>query len=363
MKDSTFLGIFSTCIFLSMGCSHGLKGKIDALSIMTKEAEKNGAMYCAPIELAQAESELQFASMKQDQGDLFAANQLIDSAQIHAQTALDFSSIDHCTERAVADCDSDGILDMDDSKCRCEPETWNGHLDEDGCPDEPDTDGDLIPDLKDFCSFQQEDFDQFEDEDGCPEVDNDLDGVVDPSDKNSSGKTCMNDPEDPDGYEDGDGCPDPDNDGDSILDVSDFCPLEPGPSGGDKPGCPLKPSLVVVTDKEIKIKEQIHFQLGKDTIRSESFPILDAVVAVLKQNEKMVIEVQGHTDNLGSKDMNKKLSDRRAASVVKYLVSHGIEKARLTSKGYGMEVPIASNHTEANRALNRRVQFVRKEIH
>src|SRR5262245_6826963 len=139
-----------------------------------------------------------------------------------------------------------------------------------------------------------------------------------------------------------------------------MCPMEPGPAGGDRPGCPKK-SLVIVTDKEIKITQQIHFEFDKDKIRPESFPILDAVVDVLRTNSKIKLEIQGHTDNKGAAAYNEKLSDRRAASVRKYLVAHGIDADRLTSKGYGMKVPIVPNTSDQNRALNRRVQFVRTE--
>jgi len=146
-----------------------------------------------------------------------------------------------------------------------------------------------------------------------------------------------------------------------VADLQDQCPNEAGPPDGDKPGCPKKPSLVIVTATEIKITQQIHFEFDKDIIRKESFPILDAVVEVLVKNPKIKIEVQGHTDNKGSPAYNKGLSDRRAAAVKKYLVGHGVEAARLTSHGYGMEVPIVKNDTDQNRALNRRVQFVRTE--
>ena len=75
----------------------------------------------------------------------------------------------------------------------------------------------------------------------------------------------------------------------------------------------------------------------------------------------MRIEVQGHTDNKGAAAYNLKLSDRRAASVKKYLVAHGIPADRLVSHGYGMTRPLVPNDTEQNRALNRRVQFIRTE--
>ena len=134
-----------------------------------------------------------------------------------------------------------------------------------------------------------------------------------------------------------------------------------GVKGGARPGCPQKNSLVVVTDKEIKITQQIHFAFNKATIRPESYPVLDAVVAALKENGKMVIEVQGHTDNVGAPSINKPLSQQRADAVRKYLVEHGIAANRLTSVGYGQDKPLVPNTDERNRAINRRVQFVRME--
>jgi OOP family OmpA-OmpF porin len=120
-------------------------------------------------------------------------------------------------------------------------------------------------------------------------------------------------------------------------------------------------SLVVVTDCEVKITQQIHFEFNKDKIRPESFPVLDAVVEALQKLPAIKIEVQGHTDNKGTAAYNKNLSDRRAKSVMKYLLEHGVEIGRLASHGYGFERPLVDNSTEQNRALNRRVQFVRTE--
>ncbi|KYF50649.1 hypothetical protein BE08_07350 [Sorangium cellulosum] len=347
-----------------------MRGEIEALGSIAKQAERNGALRCAPRELAMAKSHLSFAAVELDQGFFARANEHLDIAKANTHAAYDLSPPQKCAERGFieeapppkpGDCDGDGLLDPQDKKCPCDAETWNGFQDDDGCPDDPDTDGDGITDSKDSCVLLPEDKDGYLDEDGCPELDNDLDTVPDLNDKDSTGKNCMNDPEDPDGYEDADGCPEPDNDQDTVIDLEDQCPNEPGVVGGDKPGCPKKPSLVIVTEKEIKITQQIHFEFDKDKIRPESFPILDAVVDVLQQNPKIKIEIQGHTDNRGAAAYNKKLSDRRAASVKKYLVAKGIDESRLTSVGYGMERPIVPNTSDQNRALNRRVQFVRTE--
>ena len=87
------------------------------------------------------------------------------------------------------------------------------------------------------------------------------------------------------------------------LDVKDQCPNEPGSKDKEPLGCPTKPALVVVTDCEVKITQQIHFEFNKDKIRPESFPVLDAVVDALQKNPDIKIEVQGHTDNVGTAEV------------------------------------------------------------
>ena len=94
---------------------------------------------------------------------------------------------------------------------------------------------------------------------------------------------------------------------------------------------------------------------------ASSTSVFDAVADVLARNPDIKLEVQGHTDNKGTAEYNLGLSNKRSESVKQYLVSHGIAPGRLTSRGYGLERPIVPNDTEANRALNRRVQFVRTE--
>ena len=342
-------------------CSQGavLRGQVEAISKLTEQAERNGAMRCAPRELAMAKAHLNFATIELDQGFTSRAERHLVVAEANAHAAYEQSPPEHCVERGFVlapqpgDRDGDGLLDPED-KCPDEPETWNGFEDMDGCPDDPDTDGDGIPDSRDMCVLEAEDIDGFQDDDGCPDPDNDLDGILDRDDK------CPNEPEDFDGYQDEHGCPDPDNDQDGIADFDDLCPNEPGPADGERPGCPAK-ALVVVTEKEIRITQQIHFEFNKAVIRKESYPILDAVADVLFKNPSIKLEIQGHTDNKGSASYNLKLSDRRAAAVRQHLIGLGIDPNRLVSKGYGMTQPLVPNDTEQNRALNRRVQFIRIE--
>lgn len=362
-------GTFALSALLpACGTGSVMRGRIEGLEKIANQAERNGAIRCAPRELAMARSHLRFALIELDQGYLSRAREHLDLAEPNARAAYFLSPPQVCAERGFemekpkpkpGDRDGDGYLDPDD-KCPDDPEVWNGFEDEDGCPDDPDTDKDGIPDSKDSCVLEPEDKDGYLDDDGCPDVDNDLDGVPDIADK-LDGKDCSNAPEDPDGFEDADGCPDLDNDGDGVPDLEDICPNEAGPAGGDRPGCPKKPSLAIITDTEIKILQQIHFDYNKDTIRRESFPIVDAVADILKQNPRVRIEVQGHTDNRGGKDYNKKLSDRRANAVMRALIERGIDSSRLRAHGYGMERPLVPNDTEQNRALNRRVQFIRIE--
>ncbi|MBX3156718.1 MAG: OmpA family protein [Deltaproteobacteria bacterium] len=263
-----------------------------------------------------------------------------------------FQDEDGCPD---PDNDHDGIPDRLD-KCPNVPEDKDGFQDEDGCPegDKNDRDGDGILDNVDKCPDDPEDFDGFEDEDGCPDLDNDKDGILDSDD------LCPNEPEDKDGFEDEDGCPDPDNDKDGIPDRLDKCPNEPETYNNveDEDGCPDRG---VVIDKEsvLEILKPINFEYDSDVIRKDSYYILDAVVASLKGNPEIkLVEIAGHTDERGDDAYNLDLSVRRAASVLRYLVAHGIDENRLGSQGYGETQPIDRGHHEAAWAKNRRVEFL-----
>jgi OOP family OmpA-OmpF porin len=315
------------------GCTAApqMHGKIVGLQKTVDDAEKNGAMKCAPRELAVARSNLEFAEIDLDQGFLSAAQAHMAKAEPNAQAAFEMSPPDRCTARE--------FVEVAEAK-----------------PVDKDTDGDTIVDSRDQCILEPEDMDGYLDDDGCPDPDNDADTIPDTADK------CPMQPEDFDGWQDDDGCPDPDNDADQVADLDDFCPNTPGVPGGDHPGCPKKNSLIVVTEHEIRILQQIQFEFNKAVVKPGiSFKILDEVDGVLNDNMKISLEVQGHTDNVGGDAYNMNLSQKRADAVKAYMVAHGISPTRLVSKGYGFHQPLVPNDTAANRQLNRRSQFIRTE--
>ena len=215
-----------------------------------------------------------------------------------------------------------------------------------------DRDHDGIPDDIDACPDEPEDHKGNDPNDGCPmPADRDGDGIPDQFDK------CPDQPEDKDGIDDGDGCPEDDADNDGVPDAVDHCPKMPGKPNKDpnKNGCP---SFIEGDGTVVRVLQQVHFAFGTAQILPESFPVLQEVADYLKSNKAIKrMSIEGHTDNKGSPELNKRLSGERANSVMRWLASHGVEQTRLESHGLGMEKPLEDNDTEAGRAKNRRVEF------
>ncbi len=118
-------------------------------------------------------------------------------------------------------------------------------------------------------------------------------------------------------------------------------------------------NLVSISKTEIVIKQQVQFALDSAVILPASNALLTEIADVFIHNPQIKrVEVQGHTDSSGTVEHNRQLSEDRARSVVNWLSSHGVDPGRLVSKGYGQSKPLAPNVTVANRARNRRVQFV-----
>jgi len=134
-----------------------------------------------------------------------------------------------------------------------------------------------------------------------------------------------------------------DKDGDGITDDKDICPNTPAGARVTINGC--------------WILGNIHFHSDAWDLRDEMIPYLNEVVAILKNNPNLWMEIQGHTDSTGSADHNYELSRNRAMTVMNYLISKGVSADRLTSTGYGETKPVSNNDTEEGKSLNRRVEL------
>ena len=304
-----------------------LRGELASMTRLLDRAEEDGAVACAPLAMASARAHVAFAHAALDDGRGHEAAEHVRVAKPNVGAATRLTA--DCREttgpvqvEAADDQDGDGLFDQDDA-CPDEPGPATG----DGCPQravEPaapsDSDGDGVHDQHD----------------GCPER-----------------------AEDRDGHDDSDGCPDDDNDGDGVADASDGCPDEAGP--GDNRGCPRVYDFVHVTERAVRLDQDVLFRSGRADLKAASFPLLNTVAQVLADHPGMRIEVQGHTDNRGSDDHNLQLSEQRAQAVRDYLVRQGVAADRLGARGFGETRPIESNQTAAGRATNRRVELIRTD--
>jgi OOP family OmpA-OmpF porin len=249
------------------------------------------------------------------------------------------------------DSDNDGVVDSLD-KC---PGTPRGvKVDKDGCPLDSDRDG--VPDYLDKCPGTP--YGIIVDPAGCP-LDFDKDGVPDYLDK------C---PGTPAGVKvDKNGCP-LDSDKDGVPDYLDKCPGTPAGTNVDDKGCPIVEPVQEARAAAAAAVAKEMFEKGRATINIE-FDFNKAIVKpiyhqelqkfgdVMKNYPDLKVVIEGHTDNVGGKVINEKLSEKRANSVKNYLVKKfGIAESRLTAKGYGMSKPIDTNKTKAGRQKNRRVE-------
>ena len=250
----------------------------------------------------------------------------------------------------IGDRDGDGVLDNEDL---C-PDVHKGpHPDPSrlGCP-VGDRDGDGILDNEDLCPDEPKGDHPDPQRLGCPAGDRDKDGVYDFEDLCPD--VHQGSVPDPNRK----GCPAGDRDKDTVQDPVDACPDTPGAPSTDpkKNGCP---GLVSVTSGQIVIVKPVFFATNKDVILQQSFEVLESVAEALRAAKNIKkVRVEGHTDNRGKPAHNRDLSDRRAKSVMKWLVEHGIDQGRLEAQGFGPDHPIADNKTADGRAKNRRVDFI-----
>jgi outer membrane protein OmpA-like peptidoglycan-associated protein len=119
----------------------------------------------------------------------------------------------------------------------------------------------------------------------------------------------------------------------------------------------VKTEVAVPEVREKIVLRGINFDFDKSNIKPEFVPVLDEAVKILKENSDIKVIIEGQTDWTGTEKYNLGLSERRAASVCKYLVEKGISQNSLETIGYGETRPIADNHTQEGRSMNRRVVF------
>src|SRR5689334_16447790 len=136
-------------------------------------------------------------------------------------------------------------------------------------------------------------------------------------------------------------------------------PPPPPPVVKEEPP-PAPPPRVELRDNKIEFKEKIQFEVNKAIIKEESFSLLHDIGDVIKKNPQVKkISIEGHASAEGDPKRNKKLSDDRSKAVMEFLAKkEGIDAARMTAKGWGVEKPIAPNDTEDGREKNRRVEFL-----
>ena len=218
-----------------------------------------------------------------------------------------------------------------------------------GSPHDGDLDGDGIKDSDDTCPGTPPG--AMVDASGCP-IDSDGDHVADGIDQ------CPNTPSGT--TVDARGCA-VDSDGDGVPDDLDQCANTPAGARVDVDGCPI-----TLTEREIELLDKgrittrdVHFETAKWDILPASRPVLDDIGKTLIQWPRLRIEVGGHCDARSSDAYNLDLSQKRAGSVLDYLLQNfpQITRDQYAAKGYGESVPVASNKTVQGMAQNRRVEF------
>ncbi len=283
------------------------------------------------------------------------------------------------TNPLEADTDNDGLIDGEELEIGTNP--VNPDSDHDGLPDgdevdvygtdprQADTDGDGFKDREEL-ELGSDPVSVDTDEDGLNDYveclryrtdptkpDTDGDGITDGQEIHSTGTDPLR----------------KDTDGDGIPDDQDLCPTRPEDYNGitDEDGCPdgeatSQPSPLLMTARidTVILREGsiftlfgVNFETDKWVIRAESIPILEENAKLFRRYPRMVVEIRGHTDSVGSDEYNLLLSQRRAEAVRRWLISYGVDSSRITAVGYGETDPVADNATELGRARNRRIEF------
>ncbi len=150
--------------------------------------------------------------------------------------------------------------------------------------------------------------------------------------------------------------PPPDSDGDGVPDPDDDCPDTPSNYAVDENGCPI------LIEEIASFELQVNFDFDESFIRDEDVPEIEDLAEFLREYDGVMLQLEGHTDNVGAPLYNLDLSQRRADAVRDMLIEDfGISPGRIAAQGFGEQLPVADNETEAGREANRRVVAVVSE--
>jgi outer membrane protein OmpA-like peptidoglycan-associated protein len=278
-----------------------------------------------------------------------------------------------------SDHDKDGLTKREEEELGTDPN--NPDTDGDGLMDgeevntyftnplNPDTDADDLNDGDEVYKYKTDPNKADTDGDGLKDGDEVLKYKTDPVKADTDG----------DGLNDGDEVLkyktnplEADSDGDGLNDYKEVMTYKTDPMNVDTDGGtigdgvevdrgtdPLDPSDDVVKIEVPIVLEGITFATNKYEVTPESEKVLEGALKTLQVHKDIIVEISGHTDNVGSNDYNQKLSQRRADAVKAWLVSKGISADRIIAVGYGEEYPRVANDTKDNRRLNRRIEFKR----
>ena len=108
---------------------------------------------------------------------------------------------------------------------------------------------------------------------------------------------------------------------------------------------------------KLNLPDGVTFDFNRTDIKPQFYPALNTIASTLREYNQTIVEVSGHTDNIGSDAVNQRISEQRANAVASYLMAQGVQRERFEIVGMGKRFPIASNDTEQGRALNRRVEI------
>lgn len=236
------------------------------------------------------------------------------------------------TDYTNRDTDGDGLIDGDEVK------TYKTD------PTQRDTDFDRLLDGEEVNSHKTDPLKKDTDQDGCSDGDEVLDMNTNPLVVDTDGDE-LSDCDERNVYRtnplikdtDGDGA----EDGKEVRDGTD----------------PLTADVLQIQESGELVLEGINFETNSAVITEDSDPILVKALNTLRTNPNLRVEIQGHTDDVGSSAANLRLSERRANAVRDYMVQNGIDANRMTARGYGEENPLVPNDSAENRAKNRRIQF------